>query len=56
MIKNLLFDLGGVIMDIRRENCEKAFRDLGMADIGDFLGDYTKIPATAFSLMLNLLY
>ena len=33
MIKNLLFDLGGVIMDIRRENCEEAFRSLGMADI-----------------------
>ncbi len=40
MIKNLLFDLGGVIMDIRRENCEEAFRSLGMADIGEFLGDY----------------
>ena len=40
MIKNLLFDLGGVIMDIRRENCEKAFRALGMSDIGEFLGDY----------------
>lgn len=40
MVKNLLFDLGGVIMDIRRENCEQAFRELGMADIGDFLGDY----------------
>lgn len=40
MIKNLLFDLGGVIMDIRRQNCEDAFRALGMADIGDFLGDY----------------
>lgn len=40
MIKNLLFDLGGVIMDIRRQNCEEAFRALGMPDIGDFLGDY----------------
>lgn len=40
MIKNLLFDLGGVIMDIRRENCEEAFLELGMADIGEFLGDY----------------
>lgn len=40
MVKNLLFDLGGVIMDIRRGNCEAAFRALGMADIGDFLGDY----------------
>lgn len=40
MIKNLLFDLGGVIMDIRRENCEEAFRQLGMADIDEYLGDY----------------
>lgn len=27
-------------MDIRRENCEKSFRALGMADISEFLGDY----------------
>lgn len=40
MVKNLLFDLGGVIMDIRRENCEQAFRELGMECIGDYLGDY----------------
>lgn len=40
MIKNLLFDLGGVIMDIRRKNCEAAFRRLGMNDIDRFLGDY----------------
>lgn len=40
MVKNLLFDLGGVIMDIRRENCEQAFRELGMDSIGDYLGDY----------------
>lgn len=42
MIKNLLFDLGGVIMDIRRERCIAAFEALGMADIGDFLGDYSQ--------------
>ncbi|MBQ8773308.1 MAG: HAD family phosphatase [Muribaculaceae bacterium] len=40
MIRNLLFDLGGVIMDIKRKNCEAAFRQLGMDCIGDFLGDY----------------
>lgn len=40
MIKNLLFDLGGVIMDICRPHCEASFRALGMANIGDFLGDY----------------
>lgn len=40
MIKNLLFDLGGVIMNIRRQNCEDAFRRLGFKDIDSFLGDY----------------
>ena len=30
MIKNLLFDLGGVIMDIKRDNCVAAFKELGM--------------------------
>lgn len=37
---NYLFDLGGVIVDIRRQNCEDAFRRLGFADIGSYLGDY----------------
>lgn len=40
MIHNLLFDLGGVIMDIRRENCVKAFSRLGMADADTWLGEY----------------
>ncbi len=40
MIKNLLFDLGGVIMDIDRLNCCRAFEKLGFADIADYLGDY----------------
>ncbi len=40
MIKNLLFDLGGVIMNIRRENCVAAFAALGMADADTLLGDY----------------
>jgi len=39
-IKNLLFDLGGVIVDIRRSDCVEAFRALGFADIADYLGDY----------------
>lgn len=42
MIKNLLFDLGGVIMNIRRENCVEAFRELGMADPNQFLGEYVQ--------------
>lgn len=40
MIKNLLFDLGGVIMDLDRNRCVDAFRKLGMADADDFLGVY----------------
>lgn len=37
---DLLFDLGGVIMDIRRENAVEALTALGMRDAGSFLGDY----------------
>lgn len=40
MIKNLLFDLGGVIMDLDRNRCVNAFRDLGMADADELLGVY----------------
>lgn len=40
MIRNLLFDLGGVIMDIRRQNCVEAFRRLGMDDPDRYLGEY----------------
>lgn len=42
MVKNLLFDLGGVIMDIRRENCIESLKRLGMADPGMFLGEYVQ--------------
>lgn len=40
MIRNLLFDLGGVILDIKRDNCIKAFEQLGVHDPGKYLGDY----------------
>lgn len=39
-IKNLLFDLGGVIMDIRRENCVAAMTKLGISDADELLGLY----------------
>ncbi len=42
MIKALLFDLGGVIMDIRRERCVEAFRAIGMPDPEEFLGDFSQ--------------
>lgn len=37
---NLLFDLGGVIVDIRRQRCVDAFKALGFSDIDQYLGDY----------------
>ena len=40
MIKNLLFDLGGVIMDLDRNCCVEAFKRLGMKDPDEFLGLY----------------
>lgn len=39
-IKNLMFDLGGVIMDIDRERSVRSFRRLGMKEPEKFLGDY----------------
>lgn len=40
MIKNLLFDLGGVIMNLDRERSVKAFEKLGLAQAGELLGEY----------------
>lgn len=42
MIKNLLFDLGGVIMDIDRMRCVHAFEKLGFDTVGDYLTDYAQ--------------
>ena len=39
-MKNLLFDLGGVIMDLDRDRCVRAFNELGMKDADEFLGVY----------------
>lgn len=42
MIKNLLFDLGGVIMDIRKENCIAAFKRIGLKDADAYFGEYSQ--------------
>lgn len=42
MVKNLLFDLGGVIMNFRRQNAVDALIKIGMADADSFLGDYAQ--------------
>lgn len=39
-IKNLVFDLGGVIMDLKRERCVEALEALGMKDAESMLGLY----------------
>jgi putative hydrolase of the HAD superfamily len=42
MIKNLLFDLGGVIMDIEKKNCVSAFEQLGLKNAADYFGEYSQ--------------
>ena len=42
MPRNLLFDLGGVIMDIRRDDCLEAFRSLGMEHPENLIGEYVQ--------------
>lgn len=42
MITNLLFDLGGVIMDIDKNRCIEAYRELGMAEPARFFGEFSQ--------------
>lgn len=42
MIKNLMFDLGGVIMDIDRNRCVRAYEALGLKDAESYLGVYVQ--------------
>jgi putative hydrolase of the HAD superfamily len=37
-IKNIIFDLGGVIMDIDVRRTQQAFTDMGVKNIGDYFG------------------
>lgn len=39
-IKNLVFDLGGVIMDIEKDNCVRAFQSLGLPDAPAYFGEF----------------
>lgn len=39
-IKNLLFDLGGVVVTIDRNRCVKAYNEAGMPDADEMLGVY----------------
>lgn len=39
-IKNILFDMGGVLINLDRMEAVRAFEALGFADINNYLGDY----------------
>lgn len=41
-VKNLLFDLGGVLMDLKRENCVAAFEAIGVKNANLMLGEYSQ--------------
>ena len=43
-IRNLLFDLGGVVVDILRQNCVDAFVRLGLPDAESYFGEYAHGP------------
>lgn len=45
-IKNIVFDLGGVLVGIDIERCREAFRALGMPQVADMLNPY--YPAELF--------
>ena len=39
-VKNLLFDFGGVIVSLNKQNALKRFKEIGFADIEEYLGEY----------------
>lgn len=41
-IKNIIFDLGGVLMDLDKQACIDAFKRLGYDDIEQLLGNYSQ--------------
>ncbi len=42
MIKNIVFDLGGVLVGLNRGACEEAFRRIGFNDFGKILNEYVQ--------------
>ena len=39
-IRNIIFDLGGVVIDLERENAVRALEKIGLRDAGSYLGEY----------------
>lgn len=42
MLKNIVFDMGGVLIDLDRKACVEAFRQLGFTDIDDYVGEFVQ--------------
>ncbi len=42
MVKNIVFDLGGVIVPLNREACNRAFSNIGFKDFNSLLNDYVQ--------------
>lgn len=42
MIKNIVFDLGGVLVPLNRSACEDAFHAIGFEDFGKILNEYVQ--------------
>lgn len=43
-IRNIVFDLGGVVIDLRREQAVEAYRELGLKNVDELLGLYRQEP------------
>jgi putative hydrolase of the HAD superfamily len=42
MIKNIIFDLGGVIVALDKQSCIDSFRDIGFDDFGRIINEYVQ--------------
>lgn len=40
MVKNIVFDLGGVLLDLDRERCVRSFAEIGYPEAGELLDPY----------------
>ena len=41
-IKNIIFDLGGVVIDLQRENAIRSLENIGFSEAADLLGEYAQ--------------
>ena len=42
MLKNIVFDMGGVLIDLNKQACINAFKKLGFEDVENFIGEYVQ--------------